>query len=346
MSLNQQSIAILATGDEVVAGDIVNSNTSKIAAQLESRRYVVSTHMSVRDDKEQLVSAIKWLFQSNDIVITIGGLGPTVDDLTMEVASLISEQPLVFQEPIWQDILKQYEQWGKPCASINRKQAQIPASGIPLANHVGTACGTILEFEGKHLIVLPGPPLECLTMFDEYALPYLEKLNIQWGPYRHSWFLLGVGESTIAEKLEPICARDHLNVAFRASFPYLEIKIFTQEKSFHHSEIEDLVKPYLISRKRQIYSDAFLEYYKRNTANIRFIVEDNARWLLDWIPHWSLCDGENAIEVQYHKKDNTVITRINGKVFSRAGEYKDQQKNMRFFGEWLSHSWLSHLDGK
>lgn len=167
-------IVILAIGNEVVSGQILNRNGAFIAEELTQRGYTIAAQNSVRDDIQVIKKAFDEAFDKGDIVLVTGGLGPTIDDLTREAAAEYFDSPLHLDENIKAELIERFK--GR-VLSVDH-QATVPDKAKVIPNRVGTAPGFLFEEKGKTLILMPGIPSEMMAMFKESVIPYLEKLTL------------------------------------------------------------------------------------------------------------------------------------------------------------------------
>ncbi|MBW9156141.1 competence/damage-inducible protein A [Clostridium sp. FP2] len=194
---------ILAVGTEILLGDIVNTNAQYIAKRLADLGIVVYHQSVVGDNPERLLEAYRLAFSRADLVITTGGLGPTKDDLTKEVAFEYFGKKSVVHEASMKIIEGYFKEMNKPMAKSNVKQAYFPVDAVILPNNNGTAPGCIIEENGKIVALLPGPPREMKPMFEEAVVPYLEKFQ-QGVLVSKVLRVIGVGESSAEEMIEDI----------------------------------------------------------------------------------------------------------------------------------------------
>lgn len=194
---------ILAVGTELLLGDIANTNAQFISRELAKLGINVFRHTTVGDNPERLFAAYQSAFERAEVVIATGGLGPTEDDITKEVAADYWRLPLVLHEPSWMAI--QHLFGDAPLPSNNRKQAMLPEGCLVFPNANGTAPGICLEREGRCLLLLPGPPNEMEPMFLEHAVPFLRSKSNQVFLSRTLKFT-GIGESRAEEQLRDILA--------------------------------------------------------------------------------------------------------------------------------------------
>ena len=166
---------IITVGTEILLGDIVNTNSQFLAKELASLGLDVYYQSTVGDNESRLMDTLNESLDRSDIIITTGGLGPTNDDITKEVAAKCFNQELVFYNDIWKDIKQYFEKIGVEPTENNKKQAYFPKDCIILNNSNGTAPGAILKKENKMIIVLPGLPKEMILMFNNELKKHLNE---------------------------------------------------------------------------------------------------------------------------------------------------------------------------
>lgn len=194
---------ILAVGTEILLGDIVNTNAQYLAKRLADLGIAVYHQSVVGDNPERLLEAYRLAFSRADLVITTGGLGPTKDDLTKEVAFEYFGKQSVIHEASMKIIEGYFKDMNRPMVKSNKKQAFFPVDAVILPNNNGTAPGCIIEENGKIVALLPGPPREMKPMFEEAVVPYLEKFK-QGVLVSKVLRVIGVGESSAEELIEDI----------------------------------------------------------------------------------------------------------------------------------------------
>ncbi len=194
---------ILAVGTEILLGDIVNTNAQYIAKRLADLGIAVYHQTVVGDNPGRLLEAYRLAFSRADLVITTGGLGPTKDDITKEIAFEYFGKPSVVHEPSMKIIQGYFKDMNRPMVKSNEKQAYFPVDAVILPNNNGTAPGCIIEENGKIVALLPGPPREMKPMFEEAVVPYLEKFQ-QGVLVSKVLRVIGVGESSAEEMIEDI----------------------------------------------------------------------------------------------------------------------------------------------
>lgn len=194
---------IIAIGTEILLGDIVNSNAQYLAQELASLGIDMYYQQVVGDNENRIIHAFDEAYSRSDIIITTGGLGPTGDDLTKEVAAKYFNKKLLPHEESMEKIKNYFKFRERKMTENNLKQGLIPEGAIVINNDNGTAPGVIIEENDKIMIILPGPPKEMKPMFEETVKSYLQKRTDSVLVSRVIK-ILGIGESTVAEELKDI----------------------------------------------------------------------------------------------------------------------------------------------
>lgn len=267
-----KKIGILATGNEVVDGDILNTNGQNIAQALFQHHIKIGQHVLVSDAKDDLISGLAYLLKNHDAIIITGGLGPTSDDATRFALSQVINQPLEFHEESWQAIIARLNRFGyKTVPENNKQQALFPAKATIFENPNGTARGCVCWDDNKPLFMLPGPPSECLPMFTNYVLPYLLSHDFATTSYFKKWLLFNVSEGEIADKLDKLTESFNRTTGYRIAFPYLEFKIFCDDQNEFNELvpiIEEFIEPHLVGNGKEPASQQLKEFIAKKKINL------------------------------------------------------------------------------
>lgn len=192
---------IIAVGTELLLGNIANTNAQMLSQSLSGLGVNVFWHTVVGDNPLRLREALETARRRADILLTIGGLGPTYDDLTKQTICEVFGQKLVLHSDIAEDIRAFYESaLHVPMPKNNLQQAELPQGCTVFDNPVGTAPGCAFEAEGIHVLMLPGPPFECETMLRRHVEPYLRALSKEV-IVSHDIMVFGMGESSVDQLL-------------------------------------------------------------------------------------------------------------------------------------------------
>jgi nicotinamide-nucleotide amidase len=222
-------IEIICTGDEVLTGKIVNTNFSYMSQKLEDVGLAVHWETTVGDDRESLLRAFQLAGERADAVIVNGGLGPTIDDLSQEIAAQASGVELVLHEEWLKKMEDFFQRRSRIMPPNNRKQAMLPATAEMLDNPVGTACGFALDIGRARFFFTPGVPRELRRMLEEQIIPrLLAKSGAPGAIHLKRFHSYGLGESHVDALLtgvEALVPDGSVKLGFRAHYPQLETKL-------------------------------------------------------------------------------------------------------------------------
>lgn len=168
-------VEIVTIGTELLLGEIVDTNSAHIAQELTAIGVDHYFSTTVGDNLDRIVAALRLALSRSDVVITTGGLGPTVDDVTREAVAAVSGRQLEFQPRLLEQIEGFFQRRGTAMSPNNRRQAYVPAGATVIENPVGTAPAFAVEFDQKAIVSLPGVPHEMVYLLREAVLPYLSK---------------------------------------------------------------------------------------------------------------------------------------------------------------------------
>ena len=232
---------LLAVGSELLLGNIVNSDARDLSRLLAAMGINVYYHSVVGDNPGRLKAAVELAKSRADILITTGGLGPTCDDLTKQVLAEAFGKKLVFHEECADGIRAYFDRIGRPMTENNLLQAWLPEGCDVLDNDWGTAPGCAFEAEGTFVVMLPGPPSECIPMFREKAAPWLGRLSE--GIIRSRTLrIFGMGESRVESLL-----KDRMNELTNPTLaPYAktgEVELRITAKADTEEEADALIAP-------------------------------------------------------------------------------------------------------
>lgn len=187
-------VEIISVGTEILLGNIVNTNAAYLSEKCAGLGFSCYYQDVVGDNEERLCETIRTALSRANILLLSGGLGPTQDDLTKETAAKVLGKSLKLHEESKAAIREFFEKRGIEPTDNNWKQAMVPEGCIVLANPNGTAPGIIMEDNGKHVVLMPGPPNEMIPMFEASVMPYLSKLQ-SCVIFSQTVKICGVGES-------------------------------------------------------------------------------------------------------------------------------------------------------
>ncbi len=222
-------IEIICTGDEVLTGKITNTNFSYMSQKLEDVGLSVHWETTVGDDRDSLLTAFKLAAARADAVIVNGGLGPTVDDLSQEIAAQAAGVGLVLHEEWLVRMEEFFTRRGRTMPPNNKKQAMLPDGAEFIDNPIGTACGFAVDIGKARFFFTPGVPRELRRMLEEQIIPrLLTRSGAPTAIHLKRFHTYGLGESHIdqiltgVEELDPDGA---VKLGFRAHYPQIETKL-------------------------------------------------------------------------------------------------------------------------
>jgi nicotinamide-nucleotide amidase len=211
---------VLTIGDELLRGEIVDSNKAFLSERLLGLDVETRWHASVGDDPADMRDAFLRAAGRADVALVSGGLGPTRDDLTIQVLADTFGRKLVLHEPALAALEAFFRRFGREMAPNNAKQAWFPEGSEVLPNPIGTAPGCLLEAEGTLFFCLPGVPGEMRRMMDEQVLPRLAARGRGGAVVRATLLrTFGLGESNLDEALRDVAAGGDVSLGFRTAFP-------------------------------------------------------------------------------------------------------------------------------
>ncbi|MEQ1634134.1 MAG: molybdopterin-binding protein, partial [Planctomycetota bacterium] len=200
---------ILSIGDELIHGSNLDTNARWLTRLLEDHGAVVQRFTVVGDDPLLLEAAMREACARVDLVVATGGLGPTLDDRTRDVAALVAGGPLWFHDASWQHVQDYLKGRKRPVPESNRRQAEFPPGAVVLHNEIGTAPGFRVRLGRAELFAFPGVPREMKHMAEQWLVPDLVAKTGQQSMVQHGMCVLGPSEALLGERIEPVM------VAFR-----------------------------------------------------------------------------------------------------------------------------------
>jgi nicotinamide-nucleotide amidase len=212
---------VLTIGDELLRGEIVDSNKSFLSERLLGLDIETHFHCSVRDDPADMRDAFSRAIARSDVVLVSGGLGPTRDDLTTDILAATIGRELVLDTASLEAIRSFFASVGREMSANNEKQAWFPEGAEVLENPIGTAPGFMVEERGTLVFCLPGVPRELYRMMDEQVLPRIAQRMASERMVVRAKFLrtFGIGESSLDHELADIAADGDVTLGFRTAFP-------------------------------------------------------------------------------------------------------------------------------
>jgi competence/damage-inducible protein CinA-like protein len=220
------SAEIITIGTEILLGEIVDTNTRYIARTLRGMGVDLYRTITIGDNVERIAEAIRHSMQRAEIVITTGGLGPTIDDPTREAVARAVGVEMEFREDLWEQVVAIISRYGRKPSENQRRQAYVPKGAIGIPNPVGTAPCFIVETERNAVVSLPGVPNEMEHILHESIIPYLQKrFDLNEIIKIRVLHCAGLGEGMIDEKIADLERLSNPTVGLAAHTGVVDIRI-------------------------------------------------------------------------------------------------------------------------
>ncbi len=236
LTMQTMKIQLLLTGNELMAGHIVDSNSAMIADMLADYGYTIDKKVTVGDDLSVLAEEIDQLSRNADLLIVNGGLGPTVDDLTAQALAMASGQ-IIREHPQATAHLQQWCSERKlPLNQANLKQAMLPADATIIANPIGSAVGFSIEHNHCLIACTPGVPVELRAILNDSLVDIIrQRLPQPISPITRRLQTFGIGESSLQQMVTTTLPDwpQQVELGFRAGFPLLEVKLSCHDPDHH-----------------------------------------------------------------------------------------------------------------
>lgn len=226
------SAEILTIGTEILLGEIVDTNTRHIARSLRGLGVDLFRTSTIGDNAARIAESVREALVRADILITTGGLGPTVDDPTREAVAMAIGVETEFREELWQQITERMARYGRTAGENQKRQAYVPQGAIALYNPVGTAPCFIVESGSRCVISLPGVPAEMETILRETVIPYLQKrYDLRQLIRVRVIHTAGMGESVVDERVGDLEALTNPTVGLAAHTGAVDVRIAAKAES-------------------------------------------------------------------------------------------------------------------
>ncbi len=220
------NVEMLSTGDEVLHGQIIDTNAAWLADFFFNQGLPLTRRNTVGDDLDALVAILRERSEQADVLIVNGGLGPTSDDLSALAAATAKGEGLILHPEWLETMTRFFAERGRPMAESNRKQAEIPASAEMINNPVGTACGFAIQLNRCLMFFTPGVPTEFKVMVEQEILPRLrQRFTLPDPPVCLRLTTFGRSESELAQSLNPLTLPPGVVMGYRSSMPIIELKL-------------------------------------------------------------------------------------------------------------------------
>ena len=227
---------IITIGTEILLGEILDTNARYLARSLREAGIDLYRKTTVGDNAGRIAQAIRQAMESSEIIITTGGLGPTVDDPTRDAVALALGVETEFRPELWEQIQARFRRFGRVPTENNRRQAYIPKGALAVENPVGTAPCFIVEQGEQTILALPGVPREMEYLLQQAFLPYLrQRYNLTTVIRTRTLHTAGVGESQIDDRIGDLERLNNPTVGLAAHSGQVDIRITVKAESEAHA---------------------------------------------------------------------------------------------------------------
>ena len=310
---------IVTIGTELLLGEIQDTNSKYIARVLRDIGVDLYRLSTVGDNVQRITATLQEALMRADIVITTGGLGPTVDDPTRQAVANTFNVPLVYHPELWQQIQERFERYGQKPTENNKRQAYIPANSIPITNPVGTAPAFAFELGTKVVISLPGVPREMEYLMDQFVRDYLKgRYGLQEAVIK-PWVIhtISKGESNIDEIIGELEKLSNPTVGLLAHPGQTDIRVTAKASS--QAEAEKMMEPVL-----QLIRDQLGKYiYGENETTLE--------------------EAVGSLIAQHQVKVQVIEVGTKGEVLANLKSQVPELVNGEFIDSYLSDETLKSL---
>jgi len=250
------SAEIITIGTEILLGEIVDTNSAYLARHLRDLNVDVFRTTTIGDNTGRIAEVIRETLARTDIILTTGGLGPTVDDPTREAVARAVGVSVEFRDELWEQIVERMARFGRRAGENQKRQAYVPAGAIALKNPVGTAPAFIVEQGGKCIISLPGVPREMEYLLENTVIPYLrERYQLRGLIKARILRVAGLGESVIDEQVGDLEELANPMVGLAAHHGLVDIRITAKAETPEAADA--LIQPVEAAARQRLGSAIF-----------------------------------------------------------------------------------------
>jgi nicotinamide-nucleotide amidase len=259
--LNYMNAVILSVGDELIIGDIIDTNASYLSQQLVKCGIMPLYRETIPDQKEKIVNSIKRATSSAELIFISGGLGPTEDDLTREALAEAANVQLVLNDVMLRQLQKWFVAIKREMSESNKKQAMLPDGAEALYNPIGTAPGIKIRIGKALIFAMPGVPKELYAMVELHIVPFLKELSADKGIFIKTGVLhcFGAGESIVGEKIKDLMIKREGDVVVGTNVAGGIISIKIRVIAREQQSAEDKIKRVKETIRRRLGDEVFGE---------------------------------------------------------------------------------------
>jgi nicotinamide-nucleotide amidase len=272
-------VYLITIGDEILIGQIVDTNSAWMGQQLNLNGAHITGIMTVSDESESIIQALEQGLRSADVVLMTGGLGPTKDDITKRVLAEFTGGQLSFHEPTYQRIERFFKQMGRQPTEAHRLQSYMPNTATLLTNSMGTAPGMWFEVDGKVVVSMPGVPYEMKALMQGEVLPRLKDRYPLERIAHRTLLTAGEGESRIAERVADLedALPSHIKLAYLPNLGRVRLRLSSRgsQSELYQDELEQWANRF----KERVEDLLFGEEEDRLEAVVGQMLKARGLWL-------------------------------------------------------------------
>ena len=347
---------VITIGTELLLGVIQDTNTSFIAKTLNSAGIDIFHASMIGDNEERIALEIRAALKRADIIITTGGLGPTIDDPTRDAVALAFNRRTEFKPELWDQILARFKAYGRTPTENNKRQAFIPEGAVAIPNPVGTAPAFYIEENHKILFSLPGVPSEMKTLLGSDVLPIIKsKFPIESAIVIRTIHTAGIGESSVDELVSDLEKMSNPTVGLAAHPGQVDIRITAKANT--RELAQELIAPVEI-KVRQLLGDyiygedditldkVISDEIKLKNINLIINYEDQFSGVADLLTEWleipdgnkKICPHEFFSESRSSIYDNHINNEMRVNLIQKENEGKGLQIEVHHVGKIFDKS--------
>jgi len=311
---------IITIGDEILIGQVVDTNSAWIGQKLNHIGISVKQISSISDDRNDILSTLRAAVNRADLVIITGGLGPTKDDITKKTLADYFEVGFKRDEGTLEQVKTLFERFKAPLLPVNIAQADVPENCLVLPNKNGTAPGMWFEDEDKLIISLPGVPFEMKYLMEEEVIPRIQQQFKLPYIVHLTMLTAGIGESFLAEKISAIedILPKHIKLAYLPKLGQVRLRLsahgtdkiaLENEVNLIASEIKKLIAPYLISDTDIPIEKVILDFMDKKNLKLAIAESCTGGYLAHQITQHPGCSSVfagSAVAYSYDMKESML----------------------------------------
>ncbi len=311
---------IITIGDEILIGQIVDTNSAWLGQKLNEIGISIKQISSISDDRNDILSTLRAAVNRADLVIITGGLGPTKDDITKKTLADYFEVGFKRDEGTLEQVKTLFERFKAPLLPVNIAQADVPENCLVLPNKNGTAPGMWFQEEDKLIISLPGVPFEMKYLMEEEVIPRIKQQFKLPHIVHHTMLTAGIGESFLADKISAIedMLPKHIKLAYLPKLGQVRLRLsaygtdktaLENEVNLIAGEIKKLIAPYLISDTDTPIEKVILDFMEMRNLKLAIAESCTGGYLAHQITQHPGCSSVfagSAVAYSYEMKESML----------------------------------------